>query len=210
MFSVSSLKEKASQVKTAGAKSYSSARDKIASSGGPSTAKAKPPPPPPPRKASGNQRDELRTVGLHTSSSDVSDGTADVDRIDWANLSHEDKQVFFTWLDEFFARYLDQSQPFVRVSPPVDGSSTSTPSPSPRPSPSLPPRRDSHQASQNTGSDHLNVTPAAPAVGRRNLPPVLSQRGPPKINLSTRPPAPTEFASPIPPQPHPHSADSGS
>ncbi|KAI9432745.1 hypothetical protein H4582DRAFT_2102076 [Lactarius indigo] len=73
MFSVSSLKEKASQAKTAGTKSYSSARDKIASSGGPSAAKAKPPPPLPQRKASGNRRGDSRTVGLHTSSSDVPD-----------------------------------------------------------------------------------------------------------------------------------------
>lgn len=28
------------------------------------------------------------------------------DRIDWANLSREDKQEFFVWLDEFFAKYL--------------------------------------------------------------------------------------------------------
>ncbi|RPD76971.1 hypothetical protein L226DRAFT_483206 [Lentinus tigrinus ALCF2SS1-7] len=31
---------------------------------------------------------------------------ADIDRIDWANLSPEDKQIFFSWLDEFFAGYL--------------------------------------------------------------------------------------------------------
>ncbi|KAH9054132.1 hypothetical protein EDB87DRAFT_1796205, partial [Lactarius vividus] len=201
MFSVSSLKEKASQVKTAGVKSYSSARGKLASS--PSTAKAKPPPPPPPRKASGKQRGDIRTDSLHTSSSNVPDAATDVDRIDWANLSHQDKQVFFTWLDEFFARYLDQPQP-VRVFPPVDGPNTSAPSP--RFSPPLPPRGDSSQASQNRGPDHLDVFPATPAVGRRNLPPVLSQRGPPKINLSTRPPAPSE--SPIPP--HPNSGPSNS
>jgi len=28
------------------------------------------------------------------------------DEIDWANLSEEDKQVFFSWLDEFFTRLL--------------------------------------------------------------------------------------------------------
>lgn len=27
------------------------------------------------------------------------------DRIDWANLSPEDKQTFFSWLDEFFANF---------------------------------------------------------------------------------------------------------
>ncbi|KAJ8474667.1 hypothetical protein ONZ51_g7076 [Trametes cubensis] len=31
---------------------------------------------------------------------------ANVDRIDWANLSPEDKEAFFGWLDEFFSRYL--------------------------------------------------------------------------------------------------------
>lgn len=160
------MKEKASQVKTAGVKSYSSAREKYASSGSPSTAKAKPPPPPPPRKTSGKQRDDF-----HTSSE-----SSDVDKIDWANLSHEDKQVFFTWLDEFFARYLDQPTPPVRVSPLADGPNPSTPSP--RPSPSLPHRRDSPKAGQNTGSDHADVIPTPPAVGRRNLPPMSSQRGP--------------------------------
>jgi hypothetical protein len=168
---VSSLKEKASQAKTAGIKSYSSARDKFASSGSPSTAKANPPPPPPPRKASGKKRGDLSTAHSY----DVPEEATDVDTIDWANLSYEDKQVFFTWLDEFFARYFDQPQPSVRVSP-ADGINTSTPSP--RPSMPLPPRRDGPQANQNTWSDHPDVIPAAQAVGYRNLPPVMSQRGP--------------------------------
>ena len=29
--------------------------------------------------------------------------------IQWSNLSLEDKQVFFSWLDEFFSRYLNIS-----------------------------------------------------------------------------------------------------
>jgi hypothetical protein len=166
---VSSLKEKASQVKTAGVKSYSSTREKFAAANSPSTAKAKPPPPPPPRKTSGLQRSDAGPAHSRTSSSDA-------DKIDWANLSHEDKQVFFTWLDEFFARYLDQPPPSVRVPPPADRPNTLTPSP--RPSPSLPPRRDPPKASLNPGPDHPDVIPAAPAVGRRNLPPAFSQRGP--------------------------------
>ncbi|KAH9061921.1 hypothetical protein EDB87DRAFT_1682587 [Lactarius vividus] len=190
---VSSLKEKVSQVKIAGVKSYSSARGKLAPS--PSTAKAKPPPPPPPREASWKQGGDIRTASSHTSSSDVPDVATDVDRIDWGNLSHQDKQVFFTWLDESFARYLDQPRTSVRITP-VDGPGTSTPLP--RSSPSLPPHRDSPQAGQNTGPDHLDVIPGTPAVGRRNLPSVLSQRGP--INLSTRPPAPSE--SPMPHHPN--------
>jgi len=35
----------------------------------------------------------------------------DVEKIDWTNLSAEDKQEFFAWLDEFFARFLDGSSP---------------------------------------------------------------------------------------------------
>jgi hypothetical protein len=31
----------------------------------------------------------------------------DVDQIDWTNLSPEDKEEFFGWLDEFFSRYLN-------------------------------------------------------------------------------------------------------
>lgn len=168
------MKEKASQVKTAGVKSYSSAREKYASSGGPSTAKAKPPPPPPPRKSPGKQRGDL-----HAPSE-----SSDVNKIDWANLSHEDKQVFFTWLDEFFARYLDQPPTSVRVSHPADGLNPSTPSQ--RPSPSLPLRR---EASQNTGSDQADVIPTATAVGRRALPPVLSQHGPVRILCIAREPS---------------------
>ncbi|KAI0351683.1 hypothetical protein OH77DRAFT_1429521 [Trametes cingulata] len=34
------------------------------------------------------------------------DHDVDIDRVDWGNLSSEDKQVFFSWLDEFFSRYL--------------------------------------------------------------------------------------------------------
>jgi hypothetical protein len=37
------------------------------------------------------------------------DNTSDVsERIDWANLSPDDKSVFFGWLDEFFAVYLER------------------------------------------------------------------------------------------------------
>ena len=30
----------------------------------------------------------------------------EIDHIDWVNLSPDDKEAFFGWLDEFFARYL--------------------------------------------------------------------------------------------------------
>ncbi|KAH9055892.1 hypothetical protein EDB83DRAFT_2521235 [Lactarius deliciosus] len=110
---------------------------------------------------SGKQMGDLRTVSPHLSSSDVPGGATDVDRIDWGNLSHEDKQDFFTWLDEFFAGYLDQPQPSVRVSP-VGGPNTYAPPP--RASPSLPPRRDSPQArfvAAWTYPQHLQIADTA-------------------------------------------------
>jgi hypothetical protein len=41
--------------------------------------------------------------------------------IDWANLTTEDKEVFFSWLDEFFARYFNLDQPPSVTIPPVRG-----------------------------------------------------------------------------------------
>ncbi|KAI5984769.1 hypothetical protein EDC04DRAFT_2832352 [Pisolithus marmoratus] len=41
----------------------------------------------------------------HTRVNSTADTT--LDRIDWANLSAEDKEEFFRWLDEFFSRYLN-------------------------------------------------------------------------------------------------------
>ncbi|KAG0696468.1 hypothetical protein DFH29DRAFT_767640, partial [Suillus ampliporus] len=37
--------------------------------------------------------------------------TDQVDHIDWANLSQEDKDEFFGWLDEFFSRYFNIALP---------------------------------------------------------------------------------------------------
>ena len=55
-------------------------------------------PPPPP----------IRSVAITSRASTLS---ADDEKIDWANLSPEDKQVFFSWLDEFFAKHLNLSVP---------------------------------------------------------------------------------------------------
>ncbi|OAX34361.1 hypothetical protein K503DRAFT_774642 [Rhizopogon vinicolor AM-OR11-026] len=45
--------------------------------------------------------------------------TEQVDHIDWANLSQEDKDEFFSWLDEFFSRYLNITLPPERELPSV-------------------------------------------------------------------------------------------
>lgn len=179
---VAGLKEKASQAKSASIKSYGSARERLSTHGtsGANTTKVKPPPPPPRRAPSSSKQ----------ASGGPSRGRVNVERIDWANLSDEDKQAFFAWLDEFFAQYLGLPQPATVTSPlipsvPVSAetssSNTVTSVPSPRSSPSLPPRRVSSRASQNTGPD--SPEEAAPAQvasvpGRRNLPPSLSQNGP--------------------------------
>ncbi|TFY63901.1 hypothetical protein EVJ58_g2963 [Rhodofomes roseus] len=55
-----------------------------------------PPLPPPP----------VRSVSITRAPEAVDD-----EKLDWANLSPEDKQVFFSWLDEFFAKYLNLPVP---------------------------------------------------------------------------------------------------
>lgn len=173
------MKEKASQVKNAGIKSYGSARDKFSGgAGSSSTARAKPPPPPPPsRRVPASHGNDLSTTHSHTSSSGAPSETIAIDKIDWAKLSYEDKQAFFTWLDEFFARYLDLTVSPTPVSVPADSSSNTTTPPS-RHSPSLPPRRVGSRPSQDTVSDPPDEDKAAPTATRRTLPPMLSQRGP--------------------------------
>ncbi|KIM57012.1 hypothetical protein SCLCIDRAFT_1144139 [Scleroderma citrinum Foug A] len=54
-------------------------------------------PPPPKRFSSGYPPNHKRTDSRDDAS----------DRIDWANLSGEDKEEFFLWLDEFFSRFLN-------------------------------------------------------------------------------------------------------
>ncbi|KAF7331158.1 hypothetical protein MSAN_02434400 [Mycena sanguinolenta] len=54
----------------------------------PEPEEAAPPPPP------------IRRVAARTAEKET--------EIDWANLSSEDKEVFFGWLDEFFSRHLNR------------------------------------------------------------------------------------------------------
>ena len=58
------------------------------------------PPPPVARSSKPNSSNRPSLPGRAAAPSDS------VDRIDWANLSAEDKEEFFRWLDEFFTRYL--------------------------------------------------------------------------------------------------------
>jgi hypothetical protein len=65
---------------------------------------SKPPPPPPIARGTkpGTAPRPTPTIVVD----DHGEGGGNADRIDWANLSPEDKRVFFSWLDEFFANYL--------------------------------------------------------------------------------------------------------
>jgi len=67
--------------------------------------------------------------------------------IDWANLSAEDKQVFFSWLDEFFARHSSKALPpkstsdtIAPAAPPVVSPRVLLSSPPPPPSLGPPPK----------------------------------------------------------------------
>jgi hypothetical protein len=55
------------------------------------------------------------------------------DGIDWANLSREDKEVFFGWLDEFFSRHLDITISARSASPPVKPATKPSPTAAPPP-----------------------------------------------------------------------------
>ncbi|KAI0742637.1 hypothetical protein C8Q80DRAFT_918156 [Daedaleopsis nitida] len=66
------------------------------------TVTAAPPRPPPARSAVSVPR---------TTAQPQNTQEADIDHVDWTNLSPEDKETFFGWLDEFFGRYLQVSVP---------------------------------------------------------------------------------------------------
>lgn len=157
-------------MKNASVKSYGSTRDRLSTNNS-----SKPPPLAPPRRASSNQSSDFVA---HPPG--VPRGTTN---IDWANLSDEDKQVFFTWLDEFFARYLDLPASATRPTAPISAERPSNMStPSPQSSPSLPPRRASttrsSQITRPTPPDVLAPAQTPSISGRRNLPPAFSQQGP--------------------------------
>lgn len=93
--------------------------------------KPSPPPPPPPHRGPTPVRRDSRPESTsayapppppsRVSSGWKQRGVDNAEKIDWANLSPEDKQVFFSWLDEFFERLLNikipprQTDPSVQV-----------------------------------------------------------------------------------------------
>jgi len=77
-----------------------------------------------------------------------------IEKIDWANLSDDDKQVVFAWLDEVFAPILvhPHPPPHLPVTIPIAaGTPYTTSAPVPRSPPRPPPPRASYRTGQNTG-----------------------------------------------------------
>uniref|UniRef100_A0A8H7XM18 BBC1/AIM3 cysteine proteinase-fold domain-containing protein n=1 Tax=Psilocybe cubensis TaxID=181762 RepID=A0A8H7XM18_PSICU len=93
----------------------------------PSRNKAAAPPPPPPRSSASVSYSKQTPVVLPPQTTGAGAGPPPIvrstrpgstqpprvspaapaeEKIDWANLTPEDKQVFFAWLDEFFARFV--------------------------------------------------------------------------------------------------------
>ena len=81
---------------------YTATRDKYSSTSSknpgynpprPGSNRSHAPPPPAPRNQPG------QSASLHPGGDGIDD------HIDWANLTDEDKEIFFGWLDEFFSRY---------------------------------------------------------------------------------------------------------
>ncbi|KAL5520559.1 hypothetical protein ACEPAG_9783 [Sanghuangporus baumii] len=68
------------------------------------------PPPPAPRTPSQRWSQPASKPSQVPSTNDSADANVDIDKIDWANLSPEDKETFFGWLDEFFAQYIEKMQ----------------------------------------------------------------------------------------------------
>lgn len=140
--------------------STASSRSSI-SSAPPPPVHSRPPPPvsaanKPPVSTSTKPPPPVRPSARPSFSSQPSTRSQDleIDNIDWANLSEEDKQVFFSWLDEFFSRHLGKQ---------------------------LPDRGNPHLPARNTAS--AGDRAQADAASHRNLPPALgpmsSSRGPP-------------------------------
>lgn len=86
-------------------------------SGSPRSSVVSPPPPwahgsrsdaPSPSSYSHISPPPTRAKSSYLSQTELAD---QVDHIDWGNLSQEDKDEFFSWLDEFFSLYLDITLP---------------------------------------------------------------------------------------------------
>ncbi|KAI0052415.1 hypothetical protein FA95DRAFT_1569254 [Auriscalpium vulgare] len=200
---LANLKSKAADAKVASLNGYASVRGKVSgTSAAKPAAPAKSPPPPPPRRGTNaptTSKQAPQAAASLRASNSISRGTRpelplpeqqeDADHIDWANLTPEDKAVFFTWLDEFFARYLSLPIPPQRVGAPVGTKSASPPMPAKKAPPPAATRRPSEAItplSSTEASEPAMFLPNTPPPPR-DLPPRIAPGGPPRINFSTKP-----------------------
>ncbi|KAF9040072.1 hypothetical protein BJ165DRAFT_1495201 [Panaeolus papilionaceus] len=117
--------------------------------------------PPPPVK-----RDTRPTLSAHSS---IAPRNGEDTKIDWINISAEDKEVFFSWLDEFFANFSSTS---TIQSKPAGGPVVQNPSSAPPPvrysskpvAPSYPPRLPG-----NSNSSVPFITPTRANPASRNV-----------------------------------------
>lgn len=166
-----------------------------------------PPPPPLPRRASA--RPSTNTNGFESDTSTPGDQGLS---IDWANLSQEDKETFFSWLDDFFAAYRKRLSETSRNSPSAVSSEapSSELEPSPEPEsepepelelydarPPLPARRSTIEVTRSAPvlpprRSDISRPVTTPQTGRAlGLPPPVKRSTRPVINKSTRPVAPS-------------------
>ncbi|PCH42987.1 hypothetical protein WOLCODRAFT_138148 [Wolfiporia cocos MD-104 SS10] len=133
---------------------------------------------PPPRRSSSIARTGPRAG---------EENSTDMDRIDWANLSQEDKEVLFSWLDEFFARYLNLAMPPRSAHRTVETiakeEKPAKPSPPPMPSSRRHPSISASPASRT--SSPVPILAPAPIVAAAA--PRIATAGPPPIPKWTRP-----------------------
>jgi hypothetical protein len=115
-------------------------------------------------------------------------------KIDWANLTPEDKAMFFAWLDEFFAAYLKKT-PSAKAKPsPVP---TLTPKSMPEPAASRPSIAKDRVTEGNIDTSSARTLPPPLASNRPPLPghtdsapPFIGSR--PAIPISSRPTEPQQ------------------
>ncbi|KAJ8503000.1 hypothetical protein ONZ45_g11240 [Pleurotus djamor] len=134
MPSFAELREKAAKAADAGRNRFNDTIDKRSSVPLKKTNwdphSGKPPPPPPPSRSYSNKPPSSSSSAPQVNSHSrpaLSSSTSESGEIDWANLSPQDKDAFFGWLDEYFNRLLK-----VGVQQPVNlPSEISTPAPPP-------------------------------------------------------------------------------
>ncbi|EJD50672.1 hypothetical protein AURDEDRAFT_112249, partial [Auricularia subglabra TFB-10046 SS5] len=115
--------------------------------------------------------------------------------VDWANLSPEDKEVFFSWLDEFFARAPGSSHQAAPGPPPPPHARAK---PGPPVAPRRPPLPESSSTTDTapTTKSRFMPPPGPPPVANKPPPPPVAPK-PPKPSLQNRQTEPQHAPPPV-------------